>query len=152
MIIQISAAAAWFFHGSVPGFWFLFRFGLGAVSYAAGTPGGLFAPMLVLEAQSALLFGIIFNQWFSAVEPSSQLFAVVGVAAFFTAVVRAPLTGIILVTEITASFTLVLPMLAACFTAMLVPTLLRNAPSYDSLRKRSAKRSGKSAARELDHP
>src|SRR5262249_50195259 len=38
-------------------FAFLIRFGLGAISYAAGTPGGLFAPLLVLGAQSGLLFG-----------------------------------------------------------------------------------------------
>ena len=56
-------------------------------------------------------------------------------AAFFTAVVRAPVTGIILVTEMTASFTLLLPMLAACFTAMLLPTLLGNPPIYESLRR-----------------
>ncbi len=36
---------------------FCVRFGLGAISYAAGTPGGLFAPLLVLGAQSGLLFG-----------------------------------------------------------------------------------------------
>jgi chloride channel protein, CIC family len=61
---------------------------------------------------------------------------VVGMAAFFTGVVRAPLTGIVLVTEMTASVTLLLPMLAACFVAMLVPTLLQDAPIYDSLRER----------------
>jgi hypothetical protein len=102
---------------------FLFRFGLGAVSYAARTPGGLFAPLLVLGAQIGLLCGILGNQWFSAATPSSAVFAVVGMAAFFSAVVRAPLTGIILVTEMTASFTLLLPMLAACCAAMAVPTL-----------------------------
>jgi CIC family chloride channel protein len=63
------------------------------------------------------------------------MLAVVGMAAFFTGVVRAPLTGITLVTEMTGSFTLLLPMLAACFTAMLVPTLLRDEPIYDSLHK-----------------
>jgi CIC family chloride channel protein len=56
-------------------------------------------------------------------------------AAFFTGVVRAPVTGIVLVIEMTASFTMLLPMLAACFTAMLVPTLLGNPPIYDSLGK-----------------
>ena len=61
-------------------------------------------------------------------------------AAFFTAVVRAPVTGIVLVTEMTASFTLLLPMLASCFVAMLVPTLLRNAAIYDSLRGRTLRR------------
>jgi chloride channel protein, CIC family len=50
--------------------------------------------------------------------------------------VRAPLTGIILVAEMTASFTLLLPMLGACFAAMVVPTVLRQAPIYDALRER----------------
>jgi CIC family chloride channel protein len=58
-------------------------------------------------------------------------------AAFFTGIVRAPLTGIVLVTEMTASVTLLLPMLGACFVAMLVPTLLRDPPIYDSLRERT---------------
>ena len=119
---------------------FLFRFGLGAVSYAARTPGGLFAPMLVLGAQSGLLFGIFCNQWFPVAAPNPTVLAVVGMAAFFTAVVRAPLTGIVLVIEMTASFTLLLPMLAACFVATLVPTMLRNAPIYDSLRERTLQR------------
>ena len=67
-------------------------------------------------------------------------FAVVGLAAFFTGVVRAPLTGIVLVTEITGSITMLLPMLGACFVAMLVPTLLREEPIYDSLREHTLRR------------
>jgi CIC family chloride channel protein len=119
---------------------FLFRFGLGAVSYAARTPGGLFAPMLVLGAQSGLFFGILCNQWFPEVSADPRALAVAGMAAFFTGVVRAPLTGIVLVIEMTASFTLLLPMLSACFAAMVVPTLLANAPIYDSLLERTLKR------------
>ena len=57
-------------------------------------------------------------------------------AAFFTGVVQAPVTGIVLVIEMTASFTMLLPMIAACFAAMLVPNLLRGAPIYNSLRER----------------
>lgn len=115
---------------------FLLRFGLGPLSYAAGTPGGLFAPILVLGSQSGLLFGIICHRWFPAVAPNPTTLGIVGMAAFFTAVVRAPVTGIILVTEMTASFTLLLPMLGACFAAMLIPNLLGNAPIYDSLPRR----------------
>ena len=58
-------------------------------------------------------------------------------AALFTGVVRTPLTGIVLVIEMTASFTMLLPMLGACFMAMLVPTLLRDPPIYESLRRRT---------------
>ncbi len=124
---------------AVVGWVFLVRFGLGPLSYAAGTPGGLFAPMLVLGAQSGLLLGAFFCRLFPALSEQPVAFAVVGMAAFFTAVVRAPLTGIVLVTEMTGCFTLLLPMLLACFAAMAVPTLLGNPPIYDSLRKPGAK-------------
>jgi chloride channel protein, CIC family len=113
---------------------FVVRFTLGAVSYAAGTPGGLFAPMLVLGSQSGLLFGTLFYNWFPSAGANPTEYAVVGMAALFTAAVRAPLTGIILAIELTGSSTLLLPMLGGCFAAMLVPTLLRNPPIYESLR------------------
>jgi CIC family chloride channel protein len=44
----------------------------------------------------------------------------------------------VLVIEMTASFTMFLPMIAACFAAMLVPNLVGSAPIYDSLRRRVA--------------
>lgn len=112
---------------------FALRFALGAVSYAAGTPGGLFAPLLVLGAQAGLLLGTYAAHWFPQLAINPTAFAVTGMAAFFTAVVRCPLTGIILVIELTASDSQLLPMLAACFTAMLIPTLTGNPPIYDSL-------------------
>ncbi len=118
---------------------FLLQFWLGAGSYAAGTPGGLFAPMLALGAQFGLLYGVVCGLLFPGLELQPQGFAVVGMTALFTGVVRAPLTGIVLVTEMTGSVTMLLPMLAACFTAMLVPTILRCAPIYDSLRERLLK-------------
>src|SRR5215468_4740314 len=127
---------------SVLPFLFLLRFGLGTVSYAAGTPGGLFAPMLVLGAQLGLLFGLLCRLAFPGLDIQAEGFAVVGMATFFTGVVRAPLTGIVLVTEMTANATMLLPMLVACFAAMLVPTLLCDAPIYYSLREHTLRREG----------
>ena len=66
---------------------FLLRFVLGAVSYAAATPGGLFAPMLVLGAQLGALVGALCQTAYPAAEVDVTAFAVVGVAAFFTGVV-----------------------------------------------------------------
>ena len=71
-------------------------------------------------------------------------------AAFFTGVVRAPLTGIVLVIEMTGGFPLLLPILGGCFTAMAVPTLLRDAPIYDSLREPSLARKLRVAAVTFD--
>jgi len=116
---------------------FLLRFLLGAVSYATGTPGGLFAPLLVLGSQYGLFFGTACYRWFSTAGINPTEYAVVGMAALFAAVVRAPLTGIILTIELTGGFTLLLPMLGACFAATLVPTLLHDPPIYDSLRQDS---------------
>jgi len=119
---------------------FVIRLALGAFSYAAGTPGGLFAPMLVLGAQIGLFVGLGFTLAVPDFGLQPESFAVVGMAAFFTGVVRAPLTGIVLVTEMTGNVTLLLPMLGACFVAMLIPNLVRNAPIYDSLREITLRR------------
>jgi chloride channel protein, CIC family len=89
--------------------------------------------MLVLGSQSGLVLGTLFCRWFPYLAERPAAFAIVGMAAFFTAVVRAPVTGIILVTEMTGSLTLLLPMLLACFAAMTVPALLGDPPIYDSL-------------------
>ena len=112
---------------------FAVRFLLGPISYAAGTPGGLFAPMLVLGAQAGYFYGSFVSQWFPMFGTQITPYVITGMAAFFTAVVRAPVTGIVLAVELTSSDTLLLPMLATCFTSMLIPTLAKNPPVYDSL-------------------
>jgi chloride channel protein, CIC family len=125
---------------------FLLRFALGTVSYAARTPGGLFAPMLVLGAQIGLLFGVLCQHAFPNLHIQPEGFAVVGMAALLTGVVRAPLTSIVLVVEMTASVRILLPMLGACFAAMLVPTLLGDAPIYESLRANILRQAGANQA------
>ena len=116
---------------------FLVRFALGAVSYAAGTPGGLFAPMLVLGAQFGFLSGEVCRRLLPYLNVQPEGFAVVGIAAFFAGVVRAPITGIVLATEMTANVTMLLPMLCACAAAMLATALLGEPPIYESLRERA---------------
>jgi CIC family chloride channel protein len=90
--------------------------------------------LLVLGAQLGLLFGVLCRFLFVGLPIQPEAFAV-GVAAFFAGVVRAPLTGIVLVAEMTGSVTMLLPMLGACFATMLLTTLLRNPPTHDSLLK-----------------
>ncbi|MGH6843024.1 MAG: ClC family H(+)/Cl(-) exchange transporter [Methylocella sp.] len=116
---------------------FMLRLVFGAASYAAGTPGGLFAPLLVLGAQMGFLFGALLDSGAAGPAAHAAAFAVVGMAAFLTAVVRTPLTAIILVTEMTDNSRLLLPMLAACFAAMAVATMLREPPIYDALKERT---------------
>lgn len=116
---------------------FVVRWLLGPLSYSAGTPGGLFAPLLLVGAASGALFATLSNQILpDACALSAVAFAVVGMTAFFTGVVRAPLTGIILISEMTATTTLMLPMVAACLCALLSASWVRGEPIYDTLRRR----------------
>ena len=64
------------------------------------------------------------------------MLAVVGMAAYFTAIVRAPLTGIVLMVEMTGNYSLVLPLLAACLTAYGVADFLGDRPIYEALLER----------------
>jgi CIC family chloride channel protein len=115
---------------------FLLRLGLIALSVAAGAPGGLLVPFLALGAELGLWFGLLFALALPGMALEPEGFALVGMAALFTAIVRAPLTAIVLVTEMTANLTMMLPMIVACFAAMLVPIFFGEASILDALRKR----------------
>jgi CIC family chloride channel protein len=117
---------------------FIVRFALGVISYAAATPGGLFAPMLVLGADAGLLVGLLAAQLAPHDAPDLAATALIGMAAFFSATVQAPVTGLILATEMTGNSNQLPPMLGACAVAMLVAIVLRSKPIYDQLAQRSS--------------
>ncbi len=116
--------------------WFLLRFLLSMASYGTGAPGGIFAPLLVLGALIGLAVGKITHHIAPQLAPIPAVFAVVGMAAYFTAIVRAPLTGIVLIVEMTGDYAQMLPLLAACFCAYAVAEICRSLPIYESLLER----------------
>jgi chloride channel protein, CIC family len=127
--------------GSVP-LWTLLgvlvvRWVLGPLCYSVGTPGGLFAPMLAIGATLGALVAGGGNALMAQAPLSTSGFAVVGMSAFFAAVVRAPITGVVLIAEMTATTSLLIPMVLASMTASAVCLALRSAPIYDSLRVRT---------------
>lgn len=73
-------------------------------SNGPGFPGGLFLPSLVLGALTGNLFGLGLENFSNNYENLQQYFMVLGMAAFFTTVMRTPLTGNILLLEMTGSF------------------------------------------------
>lgn len=113
------------------------RFGLGVLCYSAATPGGLFAPMLVVGSQLGLAVGIVGVALAPDIAPSPAAMALVGMAAFFTSSVRAPVTGLILATEMTGTTVMLPPMLGACAVAMFVASMVRSEPIYDRLTSRA---------------
>jgi CIC family chloride channel protein len=116
------------------------RWFLGPISYSLGTAGGLFAPLLVVGASVGALSAQALNVLFPAWELSPLSWAIVGMSTFFAAVVRAPVTGVVLVAEMTATTSLLIPMTLAAAIAVVTTTLMRAQPVYDSLRERLFRR------------
>jgi len=114
---------------------FAVRWVLGPLSYAGGTPGGLFAPLLLLGASLGALFAGVSNLLVAG-SAGQAAFAIVGMAALFAGVVRAPLTGVVLIVEMTESVALLAPLLLASVAAVVVASVSRSPPIYDTLRAR----------------
>jgi len=115
---------------------FVLRFFLGSWSYAAGTPGGLFGPMLVLGASFGAFFGDVINRASPNLGVSATACAVVGMGALFSACVRAPLTGIVLTVEMTGRGDLTLALLSASLVAIVMTMALNSKPIYETLKHR----------------
>ncbi len=121
---------------------FILRFLLTTSSYGTGAPGGIFAPLLVLGSLLGLAVGQIAHAIAPNLVPIPAVFAVVGMAAYFTAIVRAPLTGIMLIIEMTGNYSQMLPLLVSCFCAYAVAEGLKDLPIYEALLTRDLGRSG----------
>jgi CIC family chloride channel protein len=114
----------------------VFRWFLGPISYSAGAPGGLFAPLLVLGALFGALFAAGWNRLAPGVPIDSIALSMIGMSTFFAATVRAPFTGVLLVVEMTAATSQIVPMMAAAGMAVAAATIIKGPPIYDTLRIR----------------
>jgi CIC family chloride channel protein len=129
----------------MPGFYtlvvlFVIRFATTMLSYNIGTPGGIFAPMLALGTLVGLIMDGGLHYVFPGIEIPPGMLAVAGMGALFSSTVRAPITGIVLVVEMTQNYALILPLMVACLTATTVVQLAGVGPIYTQLLRRRLKR------------
>ena len=114
----------------------LLRFGLTVGCFGLGAAGGIFAPLLVIGALLGLGVGQAANALFPALVPEPGVFAVLGMAAMFTAVVRTPVTGVLLMVEMTGNFSQILPLLVCCSLAYYLADRMGSVPAYEALMQR----------------
>jgi CIC family chloride channel protein len=118
------------------------RFVLFDASYAAGTPGGIFAPQLALGACAGLL-AVVAGAKLAPTHPFSiVLWSIAGMAALLAATVRAPLTGVALVIEMTGCLPAGLMALVAAIVADLTARTLGGRPIYETILERQTAGSG----------
>lgn len=108
---------------------YLFTF----ISFGSGVPGGIFFPLLAIGSIIGAIFGMICIRYLGV--PAEYLinFAILAMAGHFAAIVKAPITGIILIFEMTGSFEQLLPLSVVVFIALLTSDLLGVNPVYDDL-------------------
>jgi CIC family chloride channel protein len=109
------------------------KFLLTVFSYGSGVPGGIFAPMLAMGACLGYGSGILIGRFFPQFGLAPTISATIGMAAFLTGSVRAPLTAVVLIVEMTREYNLLFPLLLGCFLAYAAADLLRSKPIYDAL-------------------
>ena len=120
---------------------FALRFFLTMLSYGSGARAASSRRSWCWDRSSVSRSGSSRSAFLPHAVEHPETFAVVGMAAYFSAIVRAPLTAIVLVVEMTGNYSLVLPLLAACLTAYGVADFLRDRPVYEALLERDLLRS-----------
>jgi len=101
--------------------------------FSSGAPGGIFAPMLALGTLLGTAFGMAAAVGFPAYHLEAGTFAIAGMGALLAASLRAPLTGILLVLEMTDNYQLILPMIITCLGATLLAQFLGGKPLYSTI-------------------
>ncbi|MGL4988119.1 MAG: ClC family H(+)/Cl(-) exchange transporter [Cetobacterium sp.] len=121
------------------------------ISYATGFQGGIFLPMLVLGAILGKIYALILISSFGVGQEFIIHFMILGMAGFFVAVVRAPITGIILILEMTGSFDHLLAIATVSIVAYYITDILKLEPIYEILYDRMPKKKGEFDSEEDRH-
>ncbi len=110
---------------------FITHFALTVLAAGSGAPGGLFAPSLILGSSLGYLVGNAAQQLAGVGDPVTYAFA--GMGAFFCAVSRAPITGVVIIFEISTNFNLVLPLMIGSVVSYLISEKVCPGSLYDQL-------------------
>lgn len=98
---------------------FLLKILATSLTVGSGNSGGIFAPSLFMGAMLGECFGILVNHIFPDFTAPAGAYALVGMAAFFSGVARAPITSILIIFEMTGNYNLVLPLMLTTVSSSL---------------------------------
>jgi CIC family chloride channel protein len=113
-----------------------------AASYASGAPGGIFAPMLLMGALVGTAVSMAIGALGLPIEADPKTLAVLGMAGFFVGSVRASLTGIVLISEMTGGYQLLFAICIASLAAYIAAEMMKDRPIYEALLEADLRRSG----------
>ena len=102
-------------------------------SYASGNAGGIFGPALFLGAMLGAIVGAIAHHFFPLYTALPGAYALVGMGAVFAGVVRAPMTSVLMIFEMTQDYNVIVPLMIANMISLFVASRLQHEPIYEAL-------------------
>ena len=102
-------------------------------SYASGNAGGIFGPSLFLGAMLGGTVGTVAQHLFPAYTALPGAYSLVGMGAVFAGVVRAPMTSVLIIFEMTQDYAVIVPLMIANLVSLFVASLLQHEPIYEAL-------------------
>ncbi len=113
------------------------KLGLTALCRAARIPGGLFTPSLFVGALLGVTFGAVLHAWLPEQTAPAEGYALVAMGAMIAGTMQAPITSILMIFEMTRSYSIILPLMTACIASAVISRLIvRTSLFTEPLRRR----------------
>jgi CIC family chloride channel protein len=102
-------------------------------SYASGNAGGIFGPALFIGAMLGGSLGTLAHHWLPAYTASPGAYALVGMGAVFAGIVRAPMTSVLMIFEMTQDYEVIVPLMISNLVSLFISSRLQRQPIYEAL-------------------
>ena len=102
-------------------------------SYASGNAGGIFGPALFIGAMLGGTVGTVAHRLLPAYTATAGAYALVGMGAVFAGIVRAPMTSVLMIFEMTQDYAVIVPLMIANLVSLFISSRLQRQPIYDAL-------------------
>jgi len=102
-------------------------------SYASGNAGGIFGPALFIGAMLGGTVGTLAHHLFPAYTATPGAYALVGMGAAFAGIVRAPMTSVLMIFEMTQDYAVIVPLMIANLVSLFIASRLQHEPIYEAL-------------------
>jgi chloride channel protein, CIC family len=103
------------------------------VSYASGNAGGIFGPSLFIGAMLGGIIGNVAHGLFPAHIATAGVYALVGMGTAFAGIVRAPMTSVMMIFEITRDYAVIVPLMISNLVSFFISSRLQRKPIYEEL-------------------
>lgn len=103
------------------------------ISYASGNPGGVFAPTLYIGAMTGAVVGMLIGRVAPFVPGDPGAYALVGMGALFAGIIRAPLTSVFMIFELTQDYQIIVPLMVANLLSFYLSRRFQPLPLYHAL-------------------